>query len=383
MGIITRMKFKIGFDAHRLFHNNTGLGNYSRTLVSSLRTMCPELEIHLFCAKPKENSFNSEFFDGQKYILHHCTHGITISWRHFEIPKLIEKYQLDIYHGLSAEIPKAILQTNVKKVVTIHDIIFLEFPQQYPWIDRQFYNIKSKKACEYADKIVAISEATKEAILQYYPETKSSKIEVIYQSCHPRFWQAISQKEMDELRTKFKLPERFFLYVGSIIERKNLLNLVKAIHLMDEKDRIPLVVLGTGKTYLAEIKSYIKSENLKPWFVFFEAFPYEKLPVLYKSSVASIYPSLSEGFGIPVLESLCTGTLTITHKHSSLKEAGGEGACLVDCANPQEIRDALIKALNDQSWREEYLKKIPKHLQKFKLENATNQYLSLYSNLLK
>ena len=150
------MKFKIGFDAHRLFHNNTGLGNYSRTLVSSLRTMCPELEIHLFCAKPKENSFNSEFFDGQKYILHHCTHGITISWRHFEIPKLIEKYQLDIYHGLSAEIPKAILQTNVKKVVTIHDIIFLEFPQQYPWIDRQFYNIKSKKACEYADKIVAI-----------------------------------------------------------------------------------------------------------------------------------------------------------------------------------------------------------------------------------
>ena len=383
MGIITRMKFKIGFDAHRLFHNNTGLGNYSRTLVSSLRTLCPEIEIHLFCAKPKENNFNSEFFDGQKYILHHCTHGISISWRHFEIPKLIEKYQLDIYHGLSAEIPKAILKTNVKKVVTIHDIIFLEFPKQYPWLDRQVYNIKSKKACEYADKIVAISEATKEAIVKYYPEVNPAKIDVIYQSCHPRFWQTINPQDIEELRSSFKLPPKFFLYVGSIIERKNLLNLVKAIGFMDEKERIPLVVLGTGKTYLAEIKSYIKSENLKPWFIFFEAFPYEKLPTLYKASVASIYPSLSEGFGIPVLESLCTGTLTITHKHSSLKEAGGEAACLVDCTSPQEIKSAMEKALNDQSWKEEYLKKIHNHLQKFKLENATNQYLSLYTALLK
>ena len=132
------------------------------------------------------------------------------------------RHRIELFHGLSNEIPIGLNKVNIPSVVTIHDLIFRHYPNQYSWVDRQIYDYKFRYACENAQRIVAISESTKKDIVHFY-NINPDKIKVIYQSCHERFVQERSQKTIDAVLKKYNLPENYLLYVGSIIERKNLL----------------------------------------------------------------------------------------------------------------------------------------------------------------
>ena len=239
----------IGFDAKRAFLNQSGLGNYSRTLIYSLLEYYPETHLSLFTTSKKNDSFynsvskqkNVSIIEPKKFL----DRKVNFKWRSYGIASLLSKNKIDVYHGLSNELPFNISKFKGKKIVTIHDLIFLRYPKLYPLFDRTIYNKKFRRSCKNADVIIATSEQTKNDILQFY-SIHPQKVKVIYQSCNKAFYKDISPGQLKNIRSKYKLPEKYLLYVGTIEERKNLLVILKALTIVKN---IPLVVIGKKKSY--------------------------------------------------------------------------------------------------------------------------------------
>jgi len=380
----------IGFDAKRAYHNGTGLGHYSRTLIRSLAEYFPQDEYFLFNPKPSElfklNGKNIHEVLPSK-LLHKTLSSV---WRSTWIKSDLEKLNIDIYHGLSNEIPLDIDVTDIKSVVTIHDVIFERFPGQYSKIDVEIYKRKFKYACDHADKVIAISEQTKKDIMEFY-KTPEEKISVCYQSCNPAFGEKVSEKTKQQIKEKYSLPDQYFLYVGSIIERKNLMGICKAIYLLRNELKIPLVVIGDGTKYKQQVKDFIKQNGLDKQIIFLSEDPLAKVassflkaedfPAIYQSAIAMLYPSFFEGFGIPVLEALWSRLPVITSNVSCLPEAGGDGAYYVDPNSSEEIAEGMKTIFADGSFTEALKQKGWQHAQNFTQQKCAADVMRVYEKL--
>jgi len=360
---------RIGFDAKRLFLNNTGLGNYSRTLVCNLVKYHPEHEYFLYTPKIEKNPSTEFFFNHKNVTIVSPNGNGGPFWRSKGIMKQIQENQLNVFHGLSNELPFGIDQMDVKSVVTIHDVIFKRYPRQYPFFDRVGYNLKTKKAIQQADKIIAISEQTKTDLVDYF-NAPVNKMEILYQSCNPSF--------TDIPVSPTEIKSDYFLYVGSVIERKNLLSILKAIHKITPEKRKKLVVVGQGGAYYKQCKSYASENGLEPFIEWKGNMDNHELKSLYKNAIALVYPSIFEGFGIPVIESMFSGRPVITSNLSSLKEAGGNAAMLIDPFSVDELKVA-IERMSIKEERKKYLSIIPQHLEKFNPEGLSKRLVELYN----
>lgn len=342
---------KIGFDAKRVFNNRTGLGNYSRTLLDNLRRFQPDNEYVLFTPKVSENEFGEKYAKEFPTITPHKMGGTY--WRSYGVGKDIEKEGIEVFHGLSNELPFRL--EGVKKVVTIHDLIFKRLPDTYPFLDRQVYDMKSRKSCRNADVVIAISESTKQDIMHYYG-IKEEKIKVIYQACDAIYYEETSADK--RALKKYNLPENYLLSVGSIVERKNLLNTVKAISELPKDLQIPLVVVGKGKKYRQKVMSFLHSNRMKSQVIWIENLTdIGDLKKVYQHASALLYPSEYEGFGLPVVEGLLCKTPVITSNVSSLPEAAGDGALQVNPHSVEEITGALEKLLTDSDFAKKLTEK--------------------------
>lgn len=369
---------RIGFDAKRIFQNTTGLGNYSRLLVSSMAKHFPQNEYLLFTPYAAFHT-QAQNIEGVETITgRNKTWGGL--WRSYTINYDLQEQKTDVYHGLSNELPFRIQKTGIKTVVTIHDVIFKRFPQHYSVIDRNIYDIKWKNACRYADVILATSEVTKQDIIQFYG-TDAQKIKVVYQSCDEMFFEAQTSQVQDEIKTKYQLPAQFILYVGSITERKNLLNICKAYLLMKDEERLPCVVIGKGGKYAKQVKEFIASHKLEKYFLFREQVPAAELPAFYMQAMFFIYPSLYEGFGIPVLEAMAAGCPVITSNISSMPEVAGNAALFVHPQNISEISDAMLRFAQSTSLRETYILKGKEQAQKFTALKSITPVMEVYKSL--
>jgi len=380
----------IGFDAKRAFHNGTGLGHYSRTLIRSLSEYYPEHQYYLFNPNPSAD------FELKGNNLHEVlptgflNRSFSSAWRSSWVKKDMKRLGIDIYHGLSHEIPLGIRKTGIRSVVTIHDLIHERFPEQYSALDVKIYSRKFRYACEHADKVIAISEQTKRDIIAFY-KTPEEKITVCYQSCNPAFGMAVSQEEKARVRNEFSLPDQFFLYVGSIAERKNLLNILKALFLLRNELDIPLVVIGDGFKYKQQVKDFVMQNDLKDKVIFLsenekarssKAFRSATVfPAIYQSAIAMIYPSFFEGFGIPVLEALWSRLPVITSNVSCLPEAGGDGACYVNPASTEEIAGAMKKIYYDKEFANTLSEKGWRHAQSFNQKKCADAVMNVYKSV--
>ncbi|CAN5177625.1 glycosyltransferase family 1 protein [soil metagenome] len=376
----------IGFDAKRAFHNDTGLGNYSRTLIKSLVQYYPENEYFLFNPKPSEKyRFNSPKIHEvlpQSFF----TKIFSSAWRSKLVINDLPEYNLDLYHGLSHEIPAGINKTRIKSVVTIHDLIHERYPQQYNKIDVSIYHKKFLYACKNADRIIAVSEQTKNDIKEFY-SISDEKIDVCYQSCDPSFSIKITEDEKNKAKEKYGLPDKFFLYVGSIIERKNLLTICKAMHALQNETSVPLVVIGTGDKYINEVKRFIEKKKLENRIIFLsEKFTgnsfYTELPAIYQCATALLYTSLFEGFGIPVLEALWSGLPVITSNTSCMPETGGDAALYVSATDFVDVADAMLRVISDDVLVEDMKQKGWLHAQKFTPQKCASSVMDVYKKLI-
>lgn len=380
-GIKLHYQMNIGFDAKRIFQNFTGLGNYSRTLVENLLKYHPEHHYQLFSSHVYRNPFNEIFHQSNncQIISPPPTFPFKSWWRRNYLKKNSHFQKLSLFHGLTNEIPLGIQKTKIPSVVTIHDLIFKEYPYQYPFIDRFFYDQKSKKACEEANRIIAISEATKFDIVKYY-RINPNKISVIYQDCSPIFKRPPTEKEWQFTRQQFELPTQFMLYVGSVIERKNLLTVVTAIKMLPKSLQIPLVVVGQGKAYEKKVKKFIHHNRLDH-LIQWRTIPYNHLPATYHLAEIFLYPSQKEGFGIPVIEALSIGTPVITSNTSSLVEAGGTAALKVPPTDAAALSEGIELILTSAELQTQMIAAGKIHVQKFDGQKVTSELVQLYKEI--
>lgn len=364
---------KIAFDAKRFFNNTSGLGNYSRDLVRILAKYFPENEYLLLNKNKSERG--SDILESTHVQFVETSKG-SFS-RQFKMGKDAQQQNADIFHGLSGELPLKWDKKPIKKVVTIHDLIFVRYPEYYSFFDRKIHLWKFKKSAQTADKIIAISEQTKRDIIEYL-KVPESKIEVIYQGCHHAFKEQQSEEFIQKTKEKFNLPERFILNVGTIEERKNLLSVVKAI----DKTEIPLVVVGKKTKYFSKIEQYIRKNKMDKQVHFLEGVSMDELAVMYKLADIFVYPSFFEGFGIPVIEALFSKTVTITSNTSCLPEAGGKDSVYIDPKNYLDIQSKIKFLWDNESERKRRADKGFEFVQKFNDEPIANELMNLYQKIL-
>jgi glycosyltransferase involved in cell wall biosynthesis len=370
---------KIGYDAKRAFLNNTGLGNFSRWLIKTTAENYPDNTYLLYTPKLKPNKWRN-FFDGFLNIntITPAGKSLTALWRSKGIVSNLKKDGIDVYHGLSYELPLGIGRSGVKSVVTIHDLIFLRFPQYYGFINRLIYTAKTKHACKTADRVIAISERTKQDLVELM-NIDAKKIDVIYQGCAPDFSIMRSEAQKTAVKQKYNLPDRFILNVGTIEERKNLMLLAKALpHL---KTNIPVVVVGKATAYLDEVKALLSANNLINRVLFLHQVSFDDLPAVYQLADLFVYPSRYEGFGIPILEALVSGVPVIAATGSCLEEAGGAFSHYVNPDDEQGLAKQIDAVLSDKPLRQQMITEGLDYAQRFEGRTLAAQLMNIYKQV--
>ena len=374
---------KIGYDAKRAFANFTGLGNYARSTISNICIVFPAHEYYLYTP--------TKVADGASDFIHDIknTHirgprnlfygTFSAAWRRFGIAADAAHDQIDLYHGLSHEIPDGIEKTNIKTVVTIHDLIFKRFPHYYKKIDRKIYDNKIKHAVKFAHTIIAISEQTKKDIIEFY-QVAENKIEVIYQACDAIFEKKQTSVEINLIKETYALPANYLLYVGTIEERKNALVILQAMLALPS--HVKLVMVGKKKSYGLIIDAFIKKHELNDRVIQINQVDFKDLPAIYQAATIFIYPSKFEGFGIPIIEALHSETPVIAAKGSCLAEAGGPNSLYFEPSNAEELTGLIADLLADESKRKSMAASGKKYVEKFNGDKIATELMCLYQSIL-
>lgn len=365
---------RIGFDAKRAFNNYSGLGNYSRYIISNICRFYPENDCFLYTP----GIADAELFNEPKNTTIGLPEGIWSRsgslWRNFRLNSRLNKDAIDLFHGLSNELPLGIHNSPIKSVITIHDLIFMEHPELYKSFSRYIYNRKVRYGTRVANRVIAASEQTKEDIMRFL-HVDESRIRVVYQGCHRQFYRKVREETMHFARQRFALPAQYLLYVGTIEERKNLLKIVQALH--EGHIDFPLVVVGKKTAYFNQVRQYIERNGISNIY-FLDQVQASDLPAIYQGSAGFIYPSSYEGFGIPVLEALNSGIPVITSRGGCLEETAGKGGLLIDPHNQEEMIHAIRQVLERSALRDRLVREGGVHALKFREEQTIPSLYNVY-----
>lgn len=371
----------IGYDAKRAFRNRTGLGNYSRMIISGVLRRHDDMWGVLY-TPPMRNEY-TDYFDGLAKVEirrpSRLWRFVPWLWRTLGFVKQLQNDRIQLYHGLSHELPVGVPE-GVRQVVTMHDLIVLRYPQYFKPFDRVVHRLKQRRACREADVIVAISEQTRRDLIDMM-QVPEEKIRVIYQSCDPIFWHPVSDAAVEKARARYALPARYIICVGTIEERKNQLCAVRALqHLPSD---IGLVIVGRRRgKYPCHVDAEIARLGLSDRVLMLNNASFADFPALYHGAVASVYMSRFEGFGIPVLESLCCDTPVVTSSTSSMPEAGGDAAFYADPDDPLAVAAHLSRLATDDAFRSAAVERGRLQRQRFTPEIIADQIYNLYRELL-
>ncbi|WP_193316078.1 glycosyltransferase [Flavicella marina] len=376
--IVDSNEIRIGFDAKRIYHNTTGLGNYSRDLVSILTRFFSENKYFLY--NPKEKRIDRladkkniiEVLPNSKFWKRYSS-----IWRQGPVIKQLKEDKIQLFHGLSGEVPRGLKKANIKSIVTIHDLIFIRYPKLYSYMDRKIHFRKFYYAVHSADIVIAITEQTKRDIVKFL-KADPLKIRVVYQGCHEKFKASVSDVFKLQVRKRYKLPKNFILNVGTIEERKNLLLAVKAIRKLDTT----LVVVGAKTKYYQKVCNYIQRKGIEHKVLFLENVVLDDLVALYQMAGLFVYPSVFEGFGIPIIEALYSKTPVITSTGSCFSEAGGPATIYVAPDDYRQLRKKISEVLTDNKLRDSMVAEGYRFVQKFNDEQIAENIMKVYKELL-
>ena len=370
---------RIGFDAKRAFANKTGLGNYSRFVLEALLTHQKAQTLLAYTPKNRSNLFPGFPESDIQLPKHFLDKKIPSYWRYASITRQLKEDKINVFHGLSNELPQGLGRAGIKSAVTIHDLIFERLPHLFKPIDRLIYRHKFQSACRRADKVIAISEQTKRDLVELY-NVADSKIQVVYQDCNPIFKQPVTIEKQQEIRSLYNIDGPYILCVGTLEERKNQHRLVEAFADVKDND-FKLILIGKPTSYTPKIFDYIKKFDLENKVKVLSNVPTEHLPALYQEAEVFAYISIYEGFGIPVLEALHSGTPVLAAKGSCLEEAGGPGGLYADPYQKEDISHQLNKLITDAQLRKTLVEAGKQHIQQFAGQIIAGQLVDLYKNL--
>ena len=370
----------IGMDAKRIVRNATGLGSYGRTLARDLSGV-EGLSLRLYAPDAGRDDLRSQVPEGDSLCFCYPEGWQPLGksyWRSRGMVSQLVRDGVQVYHGLSGELPVGLQKADIRSVVTIHDLIFMRHPEWYHAADVKIYTKKLHHALQEADRIVAISECTRRDICEL-GGIEPEKVELIYQSCAPRFSMGTDAADMRRVwyvRDHYRLPDRYILSVGSIEERKNVLLAVKALHTLP--DDLSLVLVGRSTDYAEQVWRYALDNGLGGRVTMIHGVPDDHLPAIYHGAEAFVYPSRYEGFGIPLIEAISMGLPVVACTGSCLEEAGGPHSLYVAPDDERAMADAITRVLYGAEGREQRIEQSRQYIRRFENTSAAQRFASLY-----
>ena len=366
----------VGIDAKRIVRNGTGLGSYGRTLVNDLiRLGDNDMQLRLYAPDEGREDLRGQVIEGVDFCYPKGRpSGIRKAWwRSRGIINDLLRDEVSVYHGLSGELPIGLHKAGIRGIVTIHDLIFMRLPEYYHWIDTRIYEWKFRQTLREADHIIAISERTRQDILELGGEQYADRISVIYQSFAPRFSMEISAERKAEVRERYKLPQRFVLNVGTIERRKNLVLAAEAVEMLPQD--IHLVAVGRQTEYVRELPHDERIHLLS-------GVPDQDLAVIYSLAEVFVYPSRYEGFGIPIIEAIAAGLPVVACTGSCLEEAGGPDTRYVNPDDVIGMAESIKMSLRGACGRQERISRSREYIRRFEGNQVAAQVAALYHTII-
>jgi glycosyltransferase involved in cell wall biosynthesis len=374
---------KIGFDAQRLFRSKKhGMEVVSLELLRSLQQKPGENHYEVFVKKDTD----SNCLQSSDHLTLHNTPSYPYPvWEQIYLPLQIKKEHLQLLHCSSNTAP---VFCSIPLVVTIHDLIYLDKIDFKGSSYQNFGNLYRRWVvpiiAKKAAAIITVSAFAKTEIARRL-NIPTSKIFVVHNGVNEKFKKINNQQLVVDFRIKYQLPSQFFLHFANDSPRKNTLGTLKAYaqYCKQTASPIKLVLTNITNEKTLQLLNSIDAKEAMQLIVCLSYVSSEELPLLYNAATVFVYPSFSEGFGLPVIEAMACGTSVITANNTSLPEVAGDAAILIDATNTEELSNAMLLLSTNEEKRRELMQKGLLQAAKFRWDNAAIKIKEVYSSVLK
>ncbi len=365
---------RLAIQASDLDHSRIdGTRVYVRELLKRFGTFSPETDFLLYHKK----DFNSELAPPTEKNYQVKKLPFPVAW-------MQTRFTWDIFRTrpeklfLPIQAAPLLLPRGVEVTATIHDLAFKRYPATFPKKDLFKLNLMLETAVRQADKLIAVSESTKKDLLEFFPGLSSEKIRVIHHGFDQEFFGVrLSEQELSRGLEKYhQTPGNYLLYVGALQPRKNLVRFIKAFDRAKQQEKDMKLVLAGEPAWLSEtvLEAYEQSPHRQDILLTGKV-SFEDLRLLYQGARFFAFPSLYEGFGLPLLEAFASGIPVLTAHNSSLGEVAGDGALYCDAENIEDMTQKLKFLWNDQSLRNTLVTQGTKRLSSFSWEKCAQETL--------
>lgn len=364
---------KIAIDYSAAATQRAGIGRYTRSLIRALAAQDAINQYALYV--PRDGRILDDvraFPQNFKLVRAPLNERYMVAlWQRAQVPLSVELFTgtSDVFYSPDFVLPPTRAR---KKFLTIHDLSFKRVPAtampQLKW----YLDGAVPRSVARADLILADSDATRKDLIELY-HTPPDRVQTLYSGYDPMFHPVTAENELARVRTAYQLQKPFILHVGTIEPRKNLARLIQAFSQLRCKDEIELVIAGGRGWMYDEIYAAPEKFGVSKAVRFLGFTPDADLPALYSLAALVAYPSLYEGFGLPVLEAMACGAAVVTSNNSSLPEVAGDAALLIDAYDPEAIAWAMSRFLDDTQWRGIMQQKGLEQAKKFSWRKSADQ----------
>jgi glycosyltransferase involved in cell wall biosynthesis len=366
---------RIGIDARKL--HDFGIGTYIRNLLRQLARLDHETEFVLLCRPDDAEALSSLGPNLRPVVERSGNYSLT---EQVKIPLALRRERVTLFHAPHYVLPPLV---PCPSVVTIHDCIHLMFPQYLPnRLALRYARASIAGAARRATRVLTVSESSKKDILRFV-DVKPDKIDVIYNAYDERFIAEPREEDVVRVRERYQLHDEFVLYAGGVKPHKNLERLIQAFALVRKMglDHLKLVLIGDDISRYASLRRAVHRHQLHQFVRFLGYMPEETLAVMYRLAGVFVFPSLYEGFGLPPLEAMASGTPVVTSNVSSLPEVAGDAAVLVDPYDPQAIADGIYRVLTDEQLRRGLRERGAARARQFSWETSVGRIRQIYQEV--
>jgi len=365
---------RIAFDGTTLTPGRTGVGYYTEHLLQHLAREVVQTgdEVVVVSNKPIDTQAplpsHVRVHDGHRF-------PIRIGWMQLRASAALASLQPDVAHFTNGMIPYG---SPAATIVTVHDMSLRLYPRCHPLrrllLNRPLMHV----AIRHASQIVTVSESARRDLLRFH-DIPADRVSVVHEAASPAFRPIHDRARLDEVRARYGLPKRFILYVGTIEPRKNLLRLMTAFAAA-RRAGIPhhLVCVGPYGWASSDLSGHIKKLGVEPWVHFTGYLPFELLPAIYNLGDFFVFPSLYEGFGLPVVEAMASGLPVLTSNSSSLGEIAGDAALTIDPTDTDALLAGIRQLAADRDLRRELSERGLQRSRSFSWAQTARQMLAVY-----
>lgn len=370
----------VAINATALRANRSGVGWFISEVLRNLPGSAEEQTYSIF--------FNKAFVDRepfanpsvQMYSSAIATDRLysRLLWENARLPSLVRRLRPDVFHGSAFALP--LTNLGIPTVVTVYDLIHRILPDSQTWIFRQYLDCIVPHSCHRATRVIAISEATRRDLIEVYgipPE----KIDLTYGGVAPRFFAEQDEGTLRAVRRKYALPDAFALTIGDLDPRKNLLTAIRVCGALERNSlSLPLVLAGKkiSDSHSLELETEVERLGLKDRVIFTGRLEDDELPIFYRAATLFLFPSHYEGFGLPAVEAMASGTPVVASTGGSLPEVVGDAGMIVPPEDVEGFAAAIHRIYSDANFRDELVAKGHSRAAEFTWEATARQTAQVY-----